>query len=309
MGIKTLEKHLAHYFGRNSVVLTRSGSFALITALHSANLRPGCKVVMPASCCPIVLFSIQMAGFKVVLADVSLMTLSMEVEHIEAVMEPDIEAIVAVHGYGHYCQIDEIADFAESHNLLLIEDACLAYGGEFKGKPLGSFGDISIISFGYDKPINNNYGGALMTNNDELYQKAEKFVNENEIARFSTCYHSDSISTALQNLSVSTSIRKQNIAFLNSNIENSLFVKPDYNSDLVYWRYPLFIEERERFFAQAKECNVVFTSHYKSLADLQSFVYLKNSKFIADNIINLFVHQAVPKTQLERMVEFINGYS
>ncbi|MEX6631854.1 DegT/DnrJ/EryC1/StrS family aminotransferase, partial [Providencia rettgeri] len=84
-----------------------------------------------------------------------------------------VSVIVAVHGYGHYCKIDDIVAFAKRRHLVVIEDACLAYGGTYKNKPLGSYGDFSILSFGYDKPINNQYGGAVLTNNSDYYQRAK----------------------------------------------------------------------------------------------------------------------------------------
>lgn len=308
MGLVELEKELAGYFVRNHAILTRSGSFAIITALKCAGLEQGSKVVMPASCCPIVLFSMQMAGYSVVLADVSLSSLSMEVEQIESVMDDDISAILAVHGYGHFCAIDEIADYAKRKGVILIEDACLAYGGKFKGRPIGSFGDFSVISFGYDKPISQNYGGALMTNCQAFADKARGFLDDNKMAQFSDLIQITHLLEGLKKLDKLTAIRKSNIAFIEQTVSNEKFKRLTYNPELTYWRYPLFIENRERFLNAAKQQNILFTSHYRSLGLLQTQGHYPNAEEIGNKIVNLFVQPATPKTQLTNMVRFINDY-
>ncbi|MCQ8882435.1 DegT/DnrJ/EryC1/StrS family aminotransferase [Pseudoalteromonas shioyasakiensis] len=308
MGLAELEKELAGYFIRDHAILTRSGSFAIITALQCAGLEQGSKIIMPASCCPIVLFSIQMAGYSVVLADVSLGSLSMEVEQIESVMDDDVSAILAVHGYGHFCAIDEITDYAKRNGVILIEDACLAYGGKFKGRPIGSFGDFSVISFGYDKPISQNYGGALMTNSQVHADKARCFLISNEMAQFSNSTKVTRILESLKGLDRLTDIRKSNIAFIEKAVSNQKFKKLEYNPELTYWRYPLFIEDRERFLKEAKQQNILFTSHYRSLGLLQTQGNYPNAEEIGNNIVNLFVQPATPQTQLTNMVRFINDY-
>ncbi|WP_348708046.1 DegT/DnrJ/EryC1/StrS family aminotransferase [uncultured Pseudoalteromonas sp.] len=308
MGLAELEKELAGYFIRDHAILTRSGSFAIITALQCAGLEQGSKIIMPASCCPIVLFSIQMAGYSVVLADVSLGSLSMEVEQIESVMDDDVSAILAVHGYGHFCAIDEITDYAKRNGVILIEDACLAYGGKFKGRPIGSFGDFSVISFGYDKPISQNYGGALMTNSQAHADKARCFLISNEMAQFSNSTKVTRILESLKGLDRLTDIRKSNIAFIEKAVSNQKFKKLEYNPELTYWRYPLFIEDRERFLKEAKQQNILFTSHYRSLGLLQTQGNYPNAEEIGNNIVNLFVQPATPQTQLTNMVRFINDY-
>ncbi|MGS0534964.1 DegT/DnrJ/EryC1/StrS family aminotransferase [Pseudoalteromonas sp. SaAl2] len=308
MGLAELEKELALYFERENVILTRSGGFAIITALQCAGLKRGSKIIMPASCCPIVLFSIQMAGYSVVLADVSLSSLSMEVEQIESVMDDDVSAILAVHGYGHFCAIDEITDYAKRNGVILIEDACLAYGGKFKGRPIGSFGDFSVISFGYDKPISNNYGGALMTNCEIYADKIRRFLVSNEMAQFSDSIQATHVLESLNELDRLTAIRKSNIAFIEQRVSNQTFKKLSYNPELTYWRYPLFLENRKHFLNEAKQKNILFTSHYRSLGLLQTQGNYPNAEEIGNKIINLFVQPATSKAQLTNMVKFINDY-
>ena len=308
MDLIGLERELASRFSRDFALLTSSGSFAIITALNASQAPKGSSVIMPASCCPIVLFAIQMAGYNVILADVSLCSLSMEVTNIEAVFNDSVSVIVAVHGYGHYCEIDGIARFAKHNNITLIEDACLAYGSKYKGEPLGSFGDFSILSFGYDKPIDNQYGGAILTNSERLFECAKEFLNENKMAQFSDVKQLEILNDRFLNLNKQMQVRKENVDYLQNNITNSLFVKASFDAEVTYWRYPLLIKNRTHFLAKAKENGIIFTKHYKSLGELQTNGHYPNASLIDDQIINLFVRPETPQEQLTNMVMFINDY-
>jgi len=308
MGLTRLQSLIATAFDRQHALLTSSGSFALITALNASQAPKGSSVIMPASCCPIVLFAIQMAGYNVILADVSLCSLSMEVTNIEAVFNDSVSVIVAVHGYGHYCKIDEIEKFAKHNNITLIEDACLVYGSKYKGKPLGSFGDFSILSFGYDKPIDNQYGGAILTNSERLFECAKEFLNENRMAQFSDVKQLEVLNGRFLNLNKQMQVRKENVDYLQNNITNSLFVKASFDAEVTYWRYPLLIKNRSHFLAKAKESGIIFTKHYKSLGELQTNGHYPNASLIDDQIINLFVRPETPQEQLTNMVMFINDY-
>jgi len=308
MGLTQLQSLIATAFDRQHALLTSSGSFALIAALNASQTPKGSSVIMPASCCPIVLFAIQMAGYNVILADISLCSLSMEVTNIEAVFNDSVSVIVAVHGYGHYCKIDEIEKFAKHNNIILIEDACLAYGSTYKGKPLGSFGDFSIVSFGYDKPIDNQYGGAVLTNSERLFENAKVFLNDNTMAQFSDLKQLEILNSCFLNLKKQMQTRKNNIDFLQRSISNSLFFKVNYDDEITYWRYPLLIKNRARFLTKARENGIVFTKHYKSLGELQTNGHYPNASLVDKQIINLFVRPETPQEQLTNMVMFINDY-
>lgn len=293
---------------RQHAILTRSGSMAIIAALHAAQIKPNSKVIMPASCCPIVLFAIQLAGFDVVLADVSLISLSMEVEHIDAVYNEQVSAIIAVHGYGHYCDIEAITAYANNKQLILIEDACLAYGAYFNGKALGSFGDFSVLSFGYDKPINLGYGGAVLVNSKKFAVSLNQFLSGNNMSRFDEISILPELNSALESLPKYIAQRKQNIAFLQREIVHPAFTKMPYNDELVYWRYPLLVKNRSQFLAYAANNNVIFTSHYKSLSDLQTAANCPNAQRIGSEMINLFVRHQTTQQELDAMVQCINEY-
>ena len=175
----SFESELQTLTQRQFILPTYSGSAAIVTALIASGIPSHSEVIMPSICCPAVLFAIKMAGFHAILADVSQEDFCMGTEDIMAVMSNNTKAIIAVHAYGRYCKINEIQELAQQQELFLIEDACLGLGGDINGVPFGSFGDVSIFSFGYDKIVDVSGGGALVTNNEDLFEKCKKFLHQN----------------------------------------------------------------------------------------------------------------------------------
>lgn len=296
---------------REYVALTSSGSSALIVALKASNIAPGSEVIMPAICCPAVLFAIQMAGFTPVLSDVSTTTFCSTLADIEAQVSDKTKAVVAVHSYGIACDIKAISRYCKSKQLLLIEDACLAVGATTNNQPLGSFGDISIYSFGYDKTLALNYGGAIFTNNAALFSAIEATLNVNDFF----CYQPNDgniqrLKSALDELSDFTAKRINNVLFCHQQLQTEHISKPTIDVDQPLWRYPLMINgDRERFLAKADANNILITSHYKSLEILKTGTTLPHAKYISDHVINIFVRPETPQQQIEDTVHFINEFA
>ncbi len=303
-----MQHKLAELCQREKAVLTHSGSIGIIATLHSAKLPLGSTVIIPASMCPIVLFAIQIAGYDVKIADVSLASFSMEVEQISAVYDETVSAIIAVHGYGRSCDIEAIVTFAKDRGVVIIEDACLAYGSMHKGSPLGSFGDFSIVSFGYDKPINLGYGGAVLVNGRDKEEALLAFINNNALSVFNNDEVANKLIVEIGNLPHYVEQRLENIAFLERSITNSRFKKLSYQEECAYWRYPLLCKNREDFLRFAKQQGVLFTTHYKSLSELQTTAQCPNAERVGNEIINLFVRPQTSQQQLDEMVRCINQY-
>ncbi len=305
-----LEDEMRTITERSYVLPTNSGSAALIVALKAGQVPNGADVILPAICCPAVLFAIQLAGYSPVLADISLDDLCMNVEQIKKAVTDNTKAIIAVHAYGHYCQIDEIERFAIENKLYLIEDACLTIGGSFGKKLLGSFGQVSIFSFGYDKIINCGCGGALVTDNDAVFNKAQQIVNNNSLFAW------DMMKEKQRDLYYKLSIRSDLIAtrqtyskMYDELLDADKVKKFQPRSDVVYWRYPvLFKGERDKFIEDARKEDIIFTKHYLALNNLMTGVSLANADYVSDHIINLFVRPETSKEQLDRSIAFINDY-
>jgi len=301
---------VAQKLGRIHGLLTSSGSAALIIALQSAKIPRGPEIIMPAICCPAVLFAIQLAGYTPVLADVCLNDFCMNADEAEKLISERTMAIVAVHGYGHYCQIDGLEALARDRKLLLVEDACLAMGGTFKGRPLGGFGDISVVSFGYDKIINCNYGGALITDREDLFDEAKNIVDKNDFFLFNM--HSDlydEITEKLLNLDASVTKRIENTKFCHDSLVGDNIVKLPFLEDVIFWRLPVIVKShRDEMVEAARKQGIIITSHYKSLHQLSTGIFLKNAAYVSDHIINIFVRPETPRQQISDIINFVNEF-
>ncbi|MBE0367401.1 DegT/DnrJ/EryC1/StrS family aminotransferase [Pseudoalteromonas aurantia] len=306
-----LKLALHNYFETPNCVLTRSGSTAIILAMQVYDLTIGSEVIVPASCCPIVMYALQMAGYQVVLADVDTATLNSDVSHIKSVSTNQTRAILAVHAYGRVGDISNILSFAAQAGIVVIEDACLGYGGRFEGRPIGRLADISVISFGYDKPIDFGMGGALLLNDKRMRDKAERLLKENKFFQMPDSEHMlTSITDALMALPLLTEQRIENVKLVDANVSNPLFSKLRMPYQVNYWRYPLFIEPclRARFIAYAKTRGQVFTCHFQSLGKLLTHSTVPNADYIGESIINLFVKPTVSESQLLKMISIVNEF-
>jgi dTDP-4-amino-4,6-dideoxygalactose transaminase len=134
--------------------------------------------------CPVVYDVVVSMGLRPALVDVSPETYNIDITNIEKTRLEDSRFIVPVHLFGKSCDVDETIEFAESHGLYVVEDAAQALGVEHRGRKIGSFGDVSILSFGLGKIITGGSGGALVINRDDLVEDAKNMMEELVIPKF-----------------------------------------------------------------------------------------------------------------------------
>lgn len=154
--------------------LVSSGTAALTTALASAGIGSGDRVIVPVFTFVASFEAVLAVGAVPVLCDID-ETLGLDPSAVEALITPNTRAIMAVHMCGSMADLGALLSIAHKHNLILIEDACQAIGGSYNGKPLGSLGQIGCFSFDFVKTITCGEGGALITNNREYFEKATAF--------------------------------------------------------------------------------------------------------------------------------------
>ncbi|TAI48981.1 DegT/DnrJ/EryC1/StrS family aminotransferase [Flagellimonas allohymeniacidonis] len=171
---KQLESTLAERMQVNHVHLTSSGTSALTVALASAGVGAGDEVIMPTFTFVASFESIIALGAVPVLVDID-DTLTLDPEAVKRAISKKTKVIMPVHMCGSMADLDALKVICEEHGLLLLEDACQAIGGSYKGKPLGSIGDLGCFSFDYVKTITCGEGGAVITNNASYYENAHKY--------------------------------------------------------------------------------------------------------------------------------------
>jgi dTDP-4-amino-4,6-dideoxygalactose transaminase len=167
----TFEKELAEKFGTEYALAVTSGTAALEAVLVAMGVGPGDEVIVPGYTFISTAIAVLNAGAIPVLCDVD-ETLTMCAADFECKITKRTKAVIPVHICGMPCDMDSIMAVAKKHNVLVLEDACQADGGSYKGKHLGTIGEAGTLSFNYYKIISAGEGGAILTNDTALFERA-----------------------------------------------------------------------------------------------------------------------------------------
>ncbi len=164
------ERRFAELLGVRHVCMTASGTAALHAALVGLGIGPGDEVLVPACTYMATAVAVLSVGAIPVIVDIdeSLM-LSPEAE---AAIGPRTRAMIPVHMWGLTCDMDALVDVAERRDVVVVEDACQAVGGGYEGRMLGSIGRAGAFSFNYYKNATCGEGGAVVTDDDRLAERA-----------------------------------------------------------------------------------------------------------------------------------------
>lgn len=171
---KELEKELEKTFQAKHAQLVSSGTAAVTIALAAAGIGAGDEVIMPTFTFVASFEAIMMLGAIPVLVDID-DTLTLCPKAVENAVTPKTKAIMVVQMCGSMGNMEALQTICNKHDLLLIEDACQAIGATYKGKPLGSIGDLGCFSFDFVKTITCGEGGAVITNNKKYYTNADHY--------------------------------------------------------------------------------------------------------------------------------------
>lgn len=159
--------------GAKSALLTHSCTAALEMAALLLRLRPGDEVILPSFTFVSTASAFALRGAVPVFVDIRADTLNIDERLIEAAITPRTKAICVVHYAGVSCEMDEILDIAQRHGLAVVEDAAQAIMSTYKGRPLGTIGDLGAFSFHETKNIISGEGGALLCRDDRFVEEAE----------------------------------------------------------------------------------------------------------------------------------------
>ena len=169
-----LENALARRMQTRHAHVVSSGTAALAVAMASAGVGAGDEVILPTFTFVASFEAVLALGAIPVLCDID-DTLTLDPEAVRKAITPATRVIMPVHMCGSMADLRALKAISDAHGLVLLEDACQAIGGSFEGKPLGSFGDVGCFSFDYVKTITCGEGGALITDSEEIYQRAQAY--------------------------------------------------------------------------------------------------------------------------------------
>lgn len=170
-----MEAEAAKFLGVNYGILTTSGSCAGLLALCALELPAGSEVIIPATTFPTIFNIILQCNLVPVVVDSKVGSYNLDPKELEAAISKKTKAIIAVHALGNPCDMPAIMKIAKKHKLYVIEDNCDGWGSKINGKPVGSFGDISITSFHAAHIVSMGVGGGIFTSSKELAKNVRMY--------------------------------------------------------------------------------------------------------------------------------------
>ncbi len=171
------EHELAAYLGVNHAVAVSSGTGALMACLSALQIGPGDEVIVPGYTFIASISAIIMMGALPVLAEVD-ESLTIDPEDIKRKISPRTKALMPVHMLGNPCSMDAVTAIAAEHGLAVVEDSCQSAGAAYKEKKCGSIGNVSAFSLNVFKTITAGDGGAVATNDQDLYERLFGFHDQ-----------------------------------------------------------------------------------------------------------------------------------
>ena len=273
--IEKFEEDFSKYCGVEFGISCTSCYGALHLACMAIGLKKGDEVIVPTFTMSAPLVAVIQTGAKQVLVDCTKDTLNINEYAIEDKITENTKAIIAVHIYGHPCEMDKIMEIARKHNLIVIEDAAEAHGAEYRGRKCGSIGDIGCFSFFGNKILTTGEGGMAITSNPEYAEKMRRFRNYAfQIPRF---LHQDlGANYRLTNLQAAIGVAQtENVEMLVEarrnvglrynkllyGVKGIILPRERENCKNVYWMYGIILEDeveitREEFTSKLKKMGV-----------------------------------------------------
>lgn len=319
--VKRLEAELKEYLNVENLLYVSNGTIALQIAIKSLGLK-GEVITTPFSYVATT-SSIVWEGCKPVFVDIDTETLNIDPNLIESAITEKTSAILATHVFGNPCDIDATQTIADKYNLKVIYDAAHCFGTLYKGKSVFNYGDISTASFHATKLFHTTEGGAVFTNNPELYKRMRYMRNLGHdgpgkfngvgINGKNSEFHA---AMGLCNLPYMGQImekRKEQCALydkllLNAPVQTITIQK---NADWNYAYYPVLFEHEEIALnvKQALEEQNIHPRRYfyPSLETLEyvHLIDLKNSQRISSSILCLPLFHSLFKSDVKKISEII----
>ncbi len=176
--ISLFEQRFADHINVKYAASVSNGTVAIHLALVVLGIGPGDEVIVPTLTYIASVNAITYTGAKAVFVDSLADTWQMDPHDVAKKITINTKAIMAVHLYGSACDMDALKELADKHSIFLIEDCAEAIGTEYKGKHVGTFGDIAAFSFFGNKTITTGEGGMVVSNNQTIYDRSMHYKGQ-----------------------------------------------------------------------------------------------------------------------------------
>ncbi len=304
-------------------VAVNSGTSGLHLGLLSCGIGAGDEVIVPSFTFAATANSVALTGATPVFADIAADDFTLDPASVEASITEHTKAIMPVHLYGHPAKMDKLRAIADSHGLLLFEDAAQAHGASLNGTPVGAFGEFAMFSLYPTKNMTSGEGGMVSCSDATIERNVRLYRNQgmlqqyhNEVVGLNnrmTDIHAAIGRVQLTKVDGWTKTRQENAAFLSANLEG---VTPPPTLDgavHVFHQYTVRVPEDRDGLAKAlkEEYQVGSGMFYPvpnhRLKPFQSSVELPETERAAQECLSLPVHPSLTQEDLERIVAAVNA--
>jgi len=326
--VKSFESELAEFIGAKYAVGVACGTDALTIAIKSLGLRENDEIIIPANVYPTA-FGVALSGAKVRLADVDPETLNISIDTIKKCLTKNTKAIVLVHLYGNPVDILPIKKLAKEKGIYLIEDCAQSIGAVYRGRKVGSFGDISCFSFYPTKNLG-AYGdaGAIVTNSKKLFEKVKLARMYGEKERYeSVLVGQNSRLDELQAAVLRTKMKyladwnkkRRNIAKIYREEFKDLpikIVKETESGESVYHLFVISVKDRQKLIDYLKTKNIDTGVHYPipvhTTKSFLSLGYKKGDFPISEdacrNVLSLPINSQLSDSDVEYVISRVKNF-
>lgn len=326
--VKKFERNFADYIGTRHAIAAFNGTSALHTALLTSGIKPGDEVITTPFSFVASSNCILYAGGKPVFVDIDPKTYNIDSGKIEEKITDKTRAVLIVHLFGQPCEMGSIVDLCKDRKLILIEDACQSHGAEYKGKKVGSFGDIAVFSFYATKNVATGEGGMITTNDDDKAKMARTIIDQGQEKKY---YHTMlgfnfrmmEVQAAigigqLARLDENNGKRISNAKFLTENLSGITRVETPFVSPKikhVFHQYVIRCKNREELRNHLLKNGIESSIHYP-LPIYKQPLYenlgyrdsLQNAETASQEVLSLPIHPSLSGKDLETIVTEVRRF-
>jgi len=327
--VANFEKEFAQYQETKYCIGVGNGTDALEIAIEALHLPEGSEIIIPANSFIASSESVTRSGHKVVFCDCDENNYTISLSSLKSKITPNTKAIMAVHLYGHPCDMDKLIIIAKEHNLKIIEDCAQSHGAEYKGKKVGAIGDIGVFSFYPGKNLGAyGDGGAIVTNDESLATKCKMIANHGRIEKYNHEFEGRNsrldglqaaiLSVKLKHLDNWTESRIKVANYYLENLSNVKGIALPKREDWAKQVYHLFViraQRRDELKKYLQENDVQSGIHYPiSLPKLKAYDYLgqKNDDFFANKsdseLLSLPIGEHLTDKDLVKVISIIKRF-
>lgn len=328
--LKAFEEEFKKYLKIKHAIGVSSGTAALFLAYHEIGLKPGDEVIVPSHTFIATITPLTFFKAKPIFVDIDPETYCMDIEDVKEKITKKTKCITPVHLYGHPVDMDPIIEISEEKKIKVIEDSCQAHGSEYKGKKVGTFGDIGVFSFFPSKSMTvGGDGGMIVTNNDDYgnilrlrrdHGRSTKYKNEELGLNFRLNEIQAAIGRIqLKHLDGWLEKRRDIVHFYNDILEKYPTVKIPKEREWAkvgYYVYTIQLDKRNDFIKYLDEKNIQTGIYYPIPVHKQPIIEklfgkqskLPNTESVVEKIVSLPLSPQLTDLELNYIKQEIEHY-